>query len=267
MQLEKIGAKDISVELLTKFWNNVDLTNNQVARHIVAMLASVDFDQIDSSLDNAEDLIKQAWKGMNTKIRVNKQQASMIRVNRSGGASEKGKHSAMTETEIQTVMALAPAPKVSTAQAADENTGAVEVDEGTDANAADTGYAAPSAKEVEEAANAEDVEFVGTEKEKAGFWFKASVLNSTQTFQGETAAKAFEQARKYLVEKRFSKAVIKRNGQIIDVGDIANGDTVTIAKQLVAAANKAPQLDIASDNLVEMSVQSAYWNLELPLVA
>lgn len=261
MYLEKIGAKDISIELLTKFWNNISLSNNDVARHIVAMLNEMDFDKV-AELDNADDLIKQAWKGMNTKIRVNKQQASMIRVNRSGGAGPKGIHTAMTDEEIEVVKALAPAPK---AKAEDTPSNeSVEVDEGVQ-EAADTGYAAPSAAEAEEAANStEEVDFVKSEKELPGFYFYATVLGEKKTFQGETQSKAFEEARKFLVEKRFSKAVIKKNGRIIDVGEIENGDSVTIDKQLVAAG--LPQLDWASNTAIQNSVLAIdCWDVTSPV--
>lgn len=242
MTVEKIGAKHLATDTVTKFWNNTNLTNIQVAEEVARIAVSqlTDGKSDLDSLANKDDLIKQTWKGINTKIRVNKTQASQLTVSREGGTGAKASHRPMTEEEIQAVQALAPvAPAQTEEPAASQESAPTEE------------QPAATASKVQ----LEDEEPVPEEKpsvDVGGFVFYAHVLGSKRTFSGATHSEAFEQARKFLVENRFTKAIIKKNGVIIDVTKIENGDTVEITKQLTAASGQ-PKLTNNADHAIDLA--------------
>lgn len=71
------------------------------------------------------------------------------------------------------------------------------------------------------------------------FRFTAKIYGNNHNIEGNTRKLAMQALFEKLQDVGFSKVAVKRNGSVIDLADVRNGDTITIDRQLTAATAHA----------------------------
>ena len=112
----------------------------------------------------------------------------------------------------------------STSKAAGSGKRAVDVKSGVD-----------HAKDVNARTNASAGGAVTTEA-NAKFAFKAKIYGEEFNFEAPTRKEAMNAMLEKVQEKGFTKVVIKRGRTMIDLGSVTNGDSISVERQMSAAA-------------------------------